>query len=75
MSFSGLTRPGELEDFDLKIAEDEDYDTVSGFVMAELGRIPEVGDKIMVQGGVISVTRMDGRRVDRLRFTPEVSDE
>lgn len=75
LSFSGLTRPGELEDFDLKIAEDEDYDTVSGFVMAELGRIPEVGDKISVQGGVISVTRMDGRRVDRLRFTPEVGDE
>ncbi len=75
LSFSGLTRPGELEDFDLKIAEDEDYDTVSGFVMAELGRIPEVGDRIAVQGGVISVTRMDGRRVDRLRFTPEVSDE
>lgn len=75
LTFSGLTRPAELEDFDLKIAEDEDYDTVSGFVMSELGRIPEVGDQIMVSGGVISVTRMDGRRVDRLRFTPGGADE
>ena len=75
LTFSGLTRPAELEDFDLKIAEDDDYDTVSGFVMSELGRIPEVGDHIMVSGGVISVTRMDGRRVDRLRFTPGGADE
>lgn len=75
LTFSGLTRPAELEDFDLKIAEDEDYDTVSGFVMSELGRIPEVGDQIMVSGGLISVTRMDGRRVDRLRFTPGGADE
>ena len=75
LTFSGLTRPAELEDFDLKIAEDDDYDTVSGFVMSELGRIPEVGDQIMVSGGVISVTRMDGRRVDRLRFTPGGADE
>jgi CBS domain containing-hemolysin-like protein len=75
LTFSGLTRPAELEDFDLKIAEDDDYDTVSGFVMSELGRIPEVGDQILVSGGVISVTRMDGRRVDRLRFTPGGADE
>lgn len=75
LTFSGLTRPAELEDFHLKIAEDDDYDTVSGFVMSELGRIPEVGDQIMVSGGVISVTRMDGRRVDRLRFTPGGADE
>lgn len=74
LTFSGLTRPAELEDFGVKIAEDEDYDTVSGFVMSELGKIPEVGDQIPIRGGVIAVTRMDGRRVDRLRFTPEVED-
>jgi CBS domain containing-hemolysin-like protein len=75
LSFSGLTRPAELEEYELKIAEDEDYDTVAGFVMSELGRIPEVGDELVIPGGRISVTRMDGRRVDRLRYTPEVSDE
>jgi len=75
LSFSGLTRPDELEEYGLKILEDEDYDTVAGFVMAELGKIPEVGDQILVSGGVVAVTRMDGRRVDRLRFAPGGSDE
>lgn len=72
--FSGLTRPGELAEFGLVIAEDEDYDTVSGFVMSELGRIPEVGDEVRLETGRLLVSRMDGRRVDRLRFEPEVSD-
>ena len=72
--FSGLTRPGELAEFGLIIAEDEDYDTVSGFVMSELGRIPEVGDQVQLETGRLLVSRMDGRRVDRLRFEPEVSD-
>lgn len=72
--FSGLTRPGELGEFGLDIAKDEDYDTVSGFVMSELGRIPEVGDQIDLSTGKLMVVRMDGRRVDRLKFEPEVAD-
>lgn len=72
--FSGLTRPGELAEFGLMIAEDEDYDTVSGFVMSDLGRIPEVGDEVVVETGKLLVVRMDGRRVDRIRFEPGVQD-
>ena len=72
--FSGLTRPSELEEFGLEIEEHDDYDTVSGFVMSELGRIPETGDEVQVSGGKLIVVRMDGRRVDRIRFEPEVSD-
>lgn len=72
--FSGLTRPAELAEFGLSIAEDEDYDTVSGFVMSELGRIPEVGDEVPLGAGRLIVARMDGRRVDRLRYEPEAND-
>lgn len=72
--FSGLTRPGELAEFGLSIVEDEDYDTVSGFVMSELGRIPEVGDEIELSAGKLIVVRMDGRRVDRIRYEPGVQD-
>lgn len=76
MSISGLTRPAELTDFGLHIKESEDYDTVSGFLMAELGRIPEVGDEVQLGSGELRVIAMDGRRVDRIRFTPkQVPDE
>jgi hypothetical protein len=38
--------------------------------MSELGRIPEVGDTVEAGGGTLSVTRMDGRRIDRICFRP-----
>jgi CBS domain containing-hemolysin-like protein len=38
--------------------------------MAMLGRVPAVGDEVSVDGWTIRVDAMDGRRVDRLRFTP-----
>jgi CBS domain containing-hemolysin-like protein len=38
--------------------------------MAELGRLAEVGDTVAVDAGVFRVERMDGRRIDRIRFTP-----
>lgn len=75
VSFSGLARPGELGEFGIGIAEDEDYDTISGFIMSELGRIPKDGDVLKVPGGSMRILRMDGRRVDRIKFVPEVSDE
>lgn len=72
LAFSGLTRPAELEEFGLSIAEDEDYDTVSGFLMSELGRIPKTGDHVEVSGGRLVVLKMEARRVDRIKFEPVV---
>ena len=71
IEFSGLLRPDELLDrAGVEVPEDERYETVAGFVMATLGRLPEPGDTVPVAGGVLRVTALDGRRVDRLRFEP-----
>lgn len=70
MSISGLTRPSELVDFGLYIQEHEDYDTISGFLMSTLGKIPDVGDVVPLAAGELRVIAMDGRRVDRIRYTP-----
>jgi putative hemolysin len=43
------------------------YETVAGYIAAQLGRIPEVGDEISLTGGTLTVTEMDGRRVSRIR--------
>jgi CBS domain containing-hemolysin-like protein len=75
VSFSGLKRPDELQVFGIEIPESDDYDTASGFVMTELGRVPEVGDEVELDTGVIRVALMDGRRVDRLRFIRRTTDE
>ena len=42
------------------------YDTLGGFIMAGLGRVPEVGDTMTWDGLVLTVTEVDGRRVDRV---------
>jgi CBS domain containing-hemolysin-like protein len=69
-SFSGLARPGELREIGLEIADDEDYDTIAGFVMSELGKIPQEGDVVELPTGELQVIRMDGRRVDRIKYHP-----
>ncbi|WP_442575112.1 hemolysin family protein [Microbacterium sp. F51-2R] len=69
--FPGELRPDELLDrTGIRVPEGEVYDTVGGYLMSVLERIPAVGDVVEVEDGTLAVQRMDGRRVDRVRFTP-----
>jgi CBS domain containing-hemolysin-like protein len=68
--FPGMTRPDELLEMAIKVPADGAYETVAGFLMSELGRIPSVGDSVEIEDGILRVERMDGRRVDRVRFSP-----
>src|SRR3954462_14991648 len=49
---------------------DGPYETVAGYVLAELGRLPEIGDTIEVEGGPIPVRELAGRRIPRLLVGP-----
>lgn len=71
--FPGMIRPDELLEMAIKVPADGAYETVAGYIMAQLGRIPAVGDEVTIDGGSLRVERMDGRRVDRVRFKPELS--
>jgi CBS domain containing-hemolysin-like protein len=70
--FPGLLRPDELFEQipGLTVPDEAAYETVGGYVMSELGRIAAVGDTVPVGGGTLSVTRMDGRRIERICFHP-----
>jgi putative hemolysin len=46
------------------------YETVAGFVIATLGRLPGPGEFVEVAGHRLTVTEMDGRRIARVRVTP-----
>ncbi|WP_284234368.1 hemolysin family protein [Arenivirga flava] len=71
LTFPGGLRPDELLDrAGVTVPEEGPYETVAGYVMAELGRIPAVGDEVVLEAGRLRVERMDGRRVDRIRWTP-----
>lgn len=69
--FDATWRPDELvERTGVKVPVDDEYETVAGFVTDELDRIPEVGDEVEIDQGTLRVERLDGNRVERLRFTP-----
>jgi CBS domain containing-hemolysin-like protein len=71
ITFPASLRPDELlERSGVVVPENPDYETVAGFVMSQLPALPRVGDEVVSPGGTLRVVRMDGRRIDRLRFMP-----
>jgi putative hemolysin len=46
------------------------YETVAGFVVNRLGRVPRVGDSVAVDGHLLEVIVVEGRRAARITVTP-----
>ncbi len=56
--------------FDLfSISGECDANTISGWVMEQIGRVPEQGDRFTCDGLDVTVTRVDHRRVMEIRVT------
>ena len=76
ITFDASLRPDELLDrTGIVVPDGEEYDTMAGFVSDQLDRIPELGDEVPINGGLLRVERVAGTHVERLRFTPEASAE
>lgn len=70
-TFPGILRPDELlERTGVSVPEQGPYETVAGWLMSELGRLPAVGDVVDVAAGRFRIERLEGRRIDRVRYTP-----
>ena len=71
ITFPGELRPDELRSrTGVRVPEGDVYDTVGGYIMSVLERVPANGDEVSLDSGALQVVRMDGRRVDRIRYTP-----
>lgn len=57
------------------IPEEAVYDTIGGFMLAELGRLAELGDEVGTEHGNFAVTELDGRRIAQISFTPAMKTE
>jgi CBS domain containing-hemolysin-like protein len=72
-----ITFPGELRPDELRartgidVPEGEVYDTVGGYMMSILERVPAQGDEVRIETGALIVVHMDGRRIDRIRYVPD----
>ena len=62
-----------LEEIGIKLTRDEreelDYEKMAGFVMGELDRIPAQGDKISFKGYEFEVTKVDEKRIEKIKIT------
>ncbi|MFT0762847.1 hemolysin family protein [Actinomyces sp. F1_1611] len=60
----GTLRPDELADqTGIDLPEDGHYETLAGLVISHLDRIPEVGDRVEVNGVTLEVRAMERRRI------------
>ncbi|MCP4300355.1 MAG: CBS domain-containing protein [Gammaproteobacteria bacterium] len=62
-----LTRVEDFNEYFECELDDEEYDTIGGLVMHELGRLPRRGEKIDFGGFRFSVIKADKRRIDALQ--------
>ena len=66
----GSMRPDEVaREMGLDIPEEGPWETVGGWMMARLGRMPEVGDAYVENGVRAVVETMDGRRIEQIRIS------
>ena len=50
--------------------DDDDADTVGGFLLSLFGRVPEPGNSLEHEGWRFTILTVDGRRIDKVRVEP-----
>jgi putative hemolysin len=55
--------------------DDEQHDTLGGYLFGRLGRVPRVGDVVAVERGEFRVTRVRGRRIEYAVFRPVARED
>ena len=72
--FDGMIQIDELKDHldidELPYEDEGSYETLSGFMMSQLGRVPATGDYFEWDHLRFEIVDMDGRRVDKVLVSP-----
>ncbi len=69
MLLDGATNIRELESqYNIKLPRDEGFETLAGFVLSKLQRIPNAGDSFEHEGRRYTVAAMDGLRIDTVKI-------
>ncbi|QIG43846.1 HlyC/CorC family transporter [Nocardioides anomalus] len=70
--FDASLRPDEVLDrAGVAVPDSEEWETVAGYVLDQLERVPEPGDEVSLpDGGTLRVEHVDGARITRLRHQP-----
>lgn len=63
------------DQFEMNLPEDEDYDTLGGFVFSHLGSIPKTGETFEYEDVKFTITAAEARRIERLRLQKRPAKE
>ncbi len=74
-SVDGLLRRDELERLTGLRLPDGETETVNGFLVERLERLPERGDVVLFEGWRLRIATVAGRRAGRVEVTPPPADE
>ncbi len=58
------------EKLGLGVPEDDDWDTLGGYLFHRLGHVPDIGEHVESDGHVFTVEKMGANRIDRIRIEP-----
>jgi putative hemolysin len=67
----GLLNLDDFKDETAIVLPDGPYETVGGYLMSQLGRVPSTGDTVIHDGHLLTVSAVDGRRVSRVTVSPK----
>jgi magnesium and cobalt transporter len=65
----GQTPIDEFNEYFQTELSDDEFDTVAGLIMKQLGRLPRRGETLQLAGFEVKVLRFDRRRIETLRLT------
>ncbi|MDA3874306.1 MAG: hemolysin family protein [Kiritimatiellae bacterium] len=63
------------QEFGLNLPDEEDYDTIAGYILATLGRIPSMGETIHCDKGEIRIKKASPRQIQILTILPLREEE
>jgi len=66
----GLLNLDDFEDDTGIVLPDGPYETVAGYIVQQLGHVPDVGEVAVHDGYLLTVLELDGRRISRVKVEP-----
>ena len=55
------------DEFEIDIPLSEEYDTISGYIQDELGKVAEEGDQVRGTNFILKVMEVDNKRIEKIR--------
>ncbi len=74
----GTTELDEVEEIlDINFKDGEDYDTIGGFIIGQLGRIPDENEhpELIIDNLIIKVEKIDDKRIEFIKISKEKEEE